>query len=295
VRERDARRLVLARLAAHLAHLNAAYVLPTIAYAKQIAQREASSPEQQAQVRAMIAVAEETARLFGGPIRYQLLPELERANQRFAAVLIALSAWDSDDTALALWAKVILGSQREWRRLGEVATVPLLEGKANWTSAEHPVPYLAQATRNKRIDEDKQELPRKNQVPLDAIPEPQDPSPPPSGEGDPCEEAITAVLAGADPEVKAYGELVLRGFTHEEARRRLGWYKKRAQRVEVRYRRHLKHAARDRDFHSLRQALADYRDAASRTTRKVTFPDDAEGRMRGYFEHRDNWKSRGEI
>ena len=219
MRRSDARKMVMARWAQYHAYTAEAYVLPALAYAKQMAQRSTLSPEQQAQVRAMFPILEETARLFSGPITYRLVPKLEQANRRFAGVLITLSAWDNDDTALKFWAKTILGDQRHWTYLAEVATRPLLEGRQNWTAAEKPVPeYLAQATRNLVVTEERKYQPRPREVPLEEAAEPVAPDPAPST--DSLDELIATVFADADDEVKEYGALVLRGCPPPPAR---GW------------------------------------------------------------------------
>ena len=293
MRKSAARRIVMARWAQYHVHVCQAYVLPALAYAKQMAQRSTLSPDQQEQVRAMIPILEETARLFSGPITYRLVPKLEHANQRFAGALINLSAWDNDDTALGFWAKEILGAPKDWSYLGEVATRPLLEGRQSWTAAERPVPYLAQATRNHRTTEERKYQPRPREVPLDEVAEPIAPDSAPSTAS--WDELIAAVFANADGEVKAYGELVMRGCTHDEARRQLGWHKKRGQRVAVRYRRHLKRAGRDGDRQTLRQILVNWNTNASRTVAERTFRDSDAGRRYSYFEHLDGWKNRDET
>ena len=92
MRKREARQMTLARWTGYCAYLARVRVLPTLAYAKQIAKRDSLSPEQKAQVEGMIAQLDDIARLFGARITYRLVPKLERANQRFAAALITLCA-----------------------------------------------------------------------------------------------------------------------------------------------------------------------------------------------------------
>jgi hypothetical protein len=238
----------------------------------------------------MIALLEDVVRLFRSPVNHRLIPQLEQAHQRVHGALITLSTYDGDDTALKFWSKEILNSQGRWLDLADVATLPLIEGNENWTTKELPVPYLAKAARNHRLKEETTYGPRDGEIPLDEAPELEAPD---TRGGAPLEEVIAAVLNGADSEVKQYGQLILRGDTHEEARRQLGWYKKRGQRVEMRYRRHLKKAARTSDLQTLKQVLASW--DSSRTIRKVTFQDEREGRRRGYFEHRENRESSDEI
>jgi hypothetical protein len=118
-----------------------------------MARRETLSHEQQAQVRAMIALLRDAVQLFGGPITYRLDPRLEKAHQRVAVAFNVLSAFDNDEEACKFWSETILGTSRECVSLAEVAPVPLLESKKNWTTAKQPVPYLAEATRNRAASE----------------------------------------------------------------------------------------------------------------------------------------------
>jgi len=293
MRKSEARKVVMGRWTDYVGYLAEVRVLPTLDYARTIEQRAALSPEQRAQVRAMISRLEETARLFCGPITYRLVSKLERALQGFAGVLINLSAWDNDDMALKFWAKEILGDPREWTTLAEIATTPLLEGHQNWTGAERAVPYLAQATRIHRDAEERRYQANPREVPLDQAAEPVAAELAPSDEQ--LEEAFKELLRGADSEVQDYGVLILRGYTQDEARRQLSWYRKRVQRVDVRYRRHLKRAARDRDRQTLRQILDRWRADASRTVDRRTFHDDDTGRRYDYFEHKEDWKDRDEM
>jgi hypothetical protein len=165
----------------------------------------------------MVTILEEAVRLFRRPITYRLLTKLEQANQRVAGAFINLSAWDGDDTALEFWAQAILRSRTDWRYLADVATLPLLEGNANWTGKESPVKYLAEATRNKMIDAFVVGLPRAEEVPLDEVPEPRAPDPAPA---DLLEKAIEDLLRDAPTEVRGYGRMVWEGCALEEGRRK---------------------------------------------------------------------------
>lgn len=286
---RKGRAKLIARWAEYTSHLLRARVLPTLAYAKAIAERDALLSEQRSQVLVMVKTLEGIADLFRGPIRFRIIPQLELATQRFACTLINLSAWDGDDAALKFWAQELLRDEKAWPNLGEVATIPLLEGKANWTEAGKPVSYLATAARRHKSKADRKYRPRADEVPLDQVGEIAAGS---SLTHDPLGDAIAAVLAHIrDREELVSGELHLRGNTDKEIGRTLGWRAKRLNRVAVRFRRHLKVAARTSDLQTLRQILSGWRANASRTIAHRTFRDDQEGRLYDYFEHRDDWQN----
>ena len=267
MRRRDARAMAMARCAAYCEYLNRACDRPAIVIALQVAEQPTLSPHQKAQIGTMISKLEEIARLFAGPITYQRLPQLELAGRRFAAVLIDLAAWDGNDAALKFWAEELMGHASKSLLVAEVATVPLVKGNVAWTTAKKPVPhFLAQATRYRAATEEQKYRPSRPEVPLEEAGEPTVPADESPGDrlADSFEKLKAALVDGADDEVKKNGAMVLERSLTPQIRRKLGWSKKRAQRVAVRCRRHCKKAARTRDAQALRQALTKGRHDASR-------------------------------
>lgn len=262
-------------------------VLPLHMYARYaVAQRPELLEVQREQVRQMMDLLEGIFRLFNrpGPLMFDNIGEYQHAVEQIHVISCDLAQWDDNREALEIWEKLVGIAAEDKIFFRQLVTVPLLEGKANWTAADSPIAYLRRSLKNERIDEEKEGRKRRQkEVPLEDAPEPEAPVTGPAD--DPMEELIAAALRGSDAEVNDYGKLVLRGATHEEARRQLGWYKVRAHRVEVRYRRHLKRAAKNRDLQTCRQALAALH-GASHTVRRVTFADDTAGRQRSYFEHK---------
>jgi hypothetical protein len=281
-----ARAFVLARWTAWFRRVKQEYVLPTIAHAEQMAQRKSFSPEQQAQIQKMIVILRQVAKVFGTPLTDRRMETFERARQNFWMACHNLALWDNDAGAAAIWAKTLVGDdqERHWL-LAEVSTLPLLEGKQNWTTKDRPVFYARRAVHNMCIDAYRQQQPDPRVVPIEDAPELVAPEP-----AIDHEEVIRTVLTGADAEVKDYGTLILRGMTQAQAQRQLGWAKKRTHRVDVRYRLHLKRAAKTHDLQTLRSVLAEWRSNASKTVVRRTFNDDDEGRQHQYFDHRGDWK-----
>jgi hypothetical protein len=105
--------------------------------------------------------------------------------------------------------------------------------------------------------------------------------------GEASQEQIDAILARADPEVREYGALILSGVTPLEAGRKLCWSKKRAHRIDVRYRGYMKTARQRSDFP---RSLAQLRLDASKTVQQVPF-NDPSGERRTYWEPRPGWKT----
>jgi hypothetical protein len=169
----------------------------------------------------------------------------------------------------------------------------LLEDTKGWRDADNPLKFVADAAYNLARKEAREDAglafrnyatgARQAALPLEAVGDVADHSP----DGDRYGKAIEALLRHAPPDVKAYGEVVLQGYTHEEARRKLTWYTKRAHKARVAYRKYLKQASSGPKAEALRQEIESLSNAASRTTCRVTFKD-AERRQR-YYEHRADY------
>lgn len=214
--------------------------------------------------------------------------------------------YGGDAECLRLFARAILGSGTHWTfplqgRIVPVEKLPslsralvdcLLEDTKGWRDADNPLKFVADAAYNLARKEAREEAAqafrnyatgtRQAALPLEEVGDVADPAP----DGDRSGRMIEALLRGAPPDVEAYGELILQGYTHEEARRKLSWYKKRAHKAEVAYRKHLKQARSGPKAGALRQEIESLSNA-SHTTCRVTFKD-AE-RRHGYYEHRADY------
>ena len=98
MRKREARDSELARLADYLENQTQKHLLPTIAYARGMADRQLLSVEQRTQIHSMITILEEVVQLFLRPASYRLTARLKNAHQRVYGALTTLSTYDSDET-----------------------------------------------------------------------------------------------------------------------------------------------------------------------------------------------------
>jgi hypothetical protein len=251
-------------------------------------QRPGYSEAQRAEIQRTIAMLEQIYRTYTCRLNRAALPALKLALERFPLAVHTLAQWDDDRVALEFWEQQLQIASADVPRFRELITVPPLEGEANWTGEATPLQYLGHVIRDQKRNEVRAaQLQRKKEVPLEAFVEPML-----SGRAErpvDNDQLIRAVLAKADAEVREYGELALRGYTEKEIRRKLGWYKKRVRRVEMRYRRYLKQAAAT-SATTLPDTPLHYPTDASKTTLLRTFADPASGARRSYFEHKAEWK-----
>jgi DNA-directed RNA polymerase specialized sigma24 family protein len=238
----------------------------------------------------MMAMLEDVSRLFSrpGPVARVDVGQYQKALEQIALIASNLAQWEDNRDGIEIWEKILEIAGVDSALFRELVTVPLLNGRSNWTGAQKPRHFIFGTMRNRKLDERrKSSRLRRREGRLEEVDEPEFSGETTAGANQSFADAVDAVLARADSEVQAYGRLVFAGYTQPQIRRQFSWSQKHAHRVDVRFRRYLKGAAGSVD---IRQALAQLRTDASRTVVRQVFQD-PKGERRSYFEHSAGWKT----